>query len=103
MNVFFINCAQQYQRARSITWHVLLRCKRVNHALPGTWHLEDLEHFLFTSTAITTVRTSSNSPVNNENAIVVGGPVVGRKYEYNNSNCQSCCTAYSVQLRTSSR
>ena len=54
-------------------------CKRVNHALPGTWHLEDVEHFLCTSTAITTVRTTSNSPVSTENAIVVGGTVAGRK------------------------
>ena len=52
-------------------------CKRVNHALPGTWHLEDW-HFLCTSTAIMTVRTSSNSPANTESAIVVGGPVAGR-------------------------
>ena len=54
-------------------------CKRANHALPGSRHLEDLEHFLFTSTAITTVRTSSNSPANTESAVVVGGTVVGRK------------------------
>ena len=54
-------------------------CKRVNHALPGTWHLEDLEHFLCTNTAITTVSTSSNSPVDTESAIVVRDTVVGRK------------------------
>ena len=54
-------------------------CKRVNHALPGTWHLEDVEHFLCTSTAIMTVRTSSNSPVDTESAIVVEGTVAGRK------------------------
>ena len=55
------------------------RFKRVNHALPGTWHLEDLEHFLCTSTAIKTVRTSRNSPANTENAIIVEGTVAGRK------------------------
>ena len=54
------------------------RCKRVNHALPGTWHLEDLEHFLCTSTAITTVSTSSNSPVDTESTIIVGGTVAER-------------------------
>ena len=57
-------------------------CNRVNHALPGTWHLEDLEHFLCTSTAITTVRISSklsNSPVNTGSTVVVGGTVAGRK------------------------
>ena len=54
-------------------------CKRVNHALPGTWHLDNLEHFLCTSTAITTVRTSSNSPANTESAIEVGDTVAGRK------------------------
>ena len=54
-------------------------CKRVNHALPGTWHLDDLEHFLCTSTAITTVRTSSTAPANTENAIIVEGTVAGRK------------------------
>ena len=57
------------------------RCKRANHALPGTWHLEDLEHFLCTSTAITTVSTSSNcnSPVDTEIRIIVGGTVAERK------------------------
>ena len=54
-------------------------CKWVNHALPGTWHLDDLEHFLCTSTAITTVRTSSNSPANTEVTIEVGDTVAGRK------------------------
>ena len=76
MNVFLTNCAQQYQTASIITLHSMHRCKRVNHALPGTWHLEDLEHFLCTSTAITTVRTSSNSPANTESAIVVGGTAI---------------------------
>ena len=56
-------------------------CKRVNHALPGTWHLEDLEHFLCTSTAIMTARTSTNSPANTEDAVVLvdTADVVGRK------------------------
>ena len=70
-----------------ITWHLMHGCKRVNHTLPVTWHLEDVEHFLCTSTAITTVRSRRNSPAKTENAIVVGGTVVGRKQEYNNSNC----------------
>ena len=54
-------------------------CKKANHALPGTWHLEDLEHFLCTSTAIMTLRNSSTGPANTENAIAVGGTVAGRK------------------------
>ena len=62
-----------------ITWHLMDGCKRVNHALPGTCHLEDLEHLLCPSTAIMTVRTSSNSPANTEVTIVVGGTVAGRK------------------------
>ena len=59
--------------------------QRVNHALPGTWHLEDLERFLCTSTAITTVRNSSNNPANTESIIIVEdtaiveGTVAGRQ------------------------
>ena len=59
--------------------YLMLRFKSVNHALPGTWHLEDLQHFLFTSTAITTARTSSNTPVNIESTAEDRNTAAGRK------------------------